>query len=145
MRRVRADEYVSKGIAKWIGGDCIMFLADYIVRPSPASKPDMLATCAAKAVSRSIAERQRNIVIARQLAHHTDQEWADLLERFGNKCLRCGVPGAEFELTKDHVIPVSKGGTDSIGNLQPLCRYCNSWKCNEEFDFRVQTTIQSVA
>lgn len=32
------------------------------------------------------------------------------------------------DLTIDHVIPRSRGGTDDLGNLQTLCRTCNSRK-----------------
>ena len=43
-------------------------------------------------------------------------------------CQECGTMK---KLTIDHVVPISKGGTHSIGNLQSLCIHCNSSKNNK--------------
>lgn len=40
-------------------------------------------------------------------------------------CTHCGTAGPSHV---DHVIPVSKGGRQSIGNLMPLCQPCNTSK-----------------
>ena len=43
-----------------------------------------------------------------------------------------GIDGDEFILmTKDHIIPSSKGGRDDITNLQTMCFRCNTWKGNK--------------
>lgn len=61
------------------------------------------------------------------LGSHTRKEWENIKGIFGNKCALCRKDGI---LTKDHIIPLSKGGTDFSDNIQPLCRSCNSrkWK-----------------
>ena len=56
---------------------------------------------------------------------HTLEEWQKLKEIYGNVCAVCK---ENKPLTKDHVIPLSKGGSDYITNIQPLCRNCNSKK-----------------
>lgn len=42
--------------------------------------------------------------------------------RDGLVCVSCG---STTDLTVDHRIPVSKGGTDEFDNLQTMCRPCN--------------------
>ena len=63
----------------------------------------------------------------------TAAEWTALCEKYNNRCLCCG---KRRKLTADHVIPVSKGGTSNISNIQPLCGPCNSRKGAKTIDFR---------
>lgn len=40
--------------------------------------------------------------------------------------------GNEVMITKDHIHPKSKGGSDKLDNLQPLCERCNCKKGDKE-------------
>jgi 5-methylcytosine-specific restriction endonuclease McrA len=64
---------------------------------------------------------------------YTATEWRALCTWFGDVCLRCGAIG---ELSVDHVVPISKGGSNAIMNLQPLCKPCNSRKHTKTIDYR---------
>ena len=80
-----------------------------------------------------------NLRRARKLAaegSHTDEEWQALKAFYDYKCLCCRKHEPEIRLTRDHVIPLTKGGTDSIDNVQPLCARCNSKKNNKHIDYR---------
>jgi hypothetical protein len=46
--------------------------------------------------------------------------------------------GATEELSVDHVIPLSLGGSDRFENLQVLCRDCNSLKGDTVADYRAR-------
>lgn len=48
-----------------------------------------------------------------------------IMKRDGHRCVVCA---ATEKLEIDHIIPVSRGGTSQIGNLQVLCRSCNRKK-----------------
>ena len=64
----------------------------------------------------------------------TGEEWKDLCKRQNYRCLCCG---KKEPLHADHVIPVAKGGTGDIGNLQGLCKSCNSKKHTKATDYRL--------
>jgi 5-methylcytosine-specific restriction endonuclease McrA len=66
----------------------------------------------------------------------TAQEWQSLKELYGYTCLRCGRSEPEITLSADHVIPLKLGGRNSIDNIQPLCRSCNSRKHTKVIDYR---------
>ena len=63
----------------------------------------------------------------------TAKEFVNLCNYYGNVCLCCN---KKLPLTADHVIPVYKGGTSDISNIQPLCRICNSKKGIRTIDYR---------
>ena len=71
----------------------------------------------------------------------TAEEFEALCESYGNRCLACGETEAVLEA--DHVVPLTKGGSDSISNIQPLCGSCNRKKCVHIIDCRLNTNILS--
>lgn len=81
--------------------------------------------------------RERNVE-----GSHTFQEWQDLKRKYNYKCAECYIPESElknmwydkrfWKLTEDHIIPLSKGGTDYITNIRPLCISCNCSKGNHD-------------
>ena len=61
----------------------------------------------------------------------TQRDHRRMLERFRHRCAYCEVRLAPWgrelpnSLQWDHVIPLSRGGRDSVGNIVPSCRDCN--------------------
>lgn len=55
------------------------------------------------------------------------ERW-EVLARDGHRCRGCGCKPPEVILEVDHIVPVSKGGTNELSNLRALCASCNSGK-----------------
>lgn len=79
--------------------------------------------------ARRVKRKSRYHRLKRNGGKHTEAEWKLLKFYYGNRCAYCHKRGVK--LTKDHVIPVSKGGSDNIKNIVPACASCNSRKGNK--------------
>ena len=78
-----------------------------------------------------VARRKAMLVLAGPM--FTQDEWDSLKQLYGNRCLCCGAWG---RLEPDHIVPVCKGGTNAISNIQPLCPTCNGRKWIRSIDYR---------
>jgi hypothetical protein len=76
----------------------------------------------------SIAANYRRRVrlgFARLAGTHTQQEWLEKIELHAGCCFYCG---KRKPLSRDHNVPLSRGGTNDITNILPACTNCNSQK-----------------
>jgi 5-methylcytosine-specific restriction endonuclease McrA len=55
----------------------------------------------------------------------------ELFLRDAHLCMYCGGQYKESSLTRDHVIPMSRGGRDRWSNVVTACRHCNTSKGNK--------------
>jgi len=57
----------------------------------------------------------------------TSIEWEEIKKKYKYRCVYCG---EKKPLTRDHLIPLSKGGGFTKENIVPACKRCNSIKNN---------------
>lgn len=75
--------------------------------------------------SKRISEqKRRSAKISRGVFKISKKE---ILKIISSPCVACG---SYDKITMDHIVPLSRGGKHSIGNLQPLCFSCNASKNN---------------
>jgi len=59
----------------------------------------------------------------------SDGQWTALKAAWGG-CAYCGA--SNTPLQRDCVLALSRGGRYTLGNVVPVCRSCNTSKCNVE-------------
>jgi len=72
--------------------------------------------------------RNRRARIYEAFGSHIIGDWETLKAQYNWTCPACGKSEPEIQLTEDHIIPLVKGGSNNIENIQPLCKNCNSRK-----------------
>ena len=66
--------------------------------------------------------------------NYTFTEWREAVIFFGGRCAYCGRTMRKGEaLTRDHLLPWSKGGKTEQVNIVPACTQCNCSKGNTEW------------
>lgn len=73
----------------------------------------------------------------------TLEEFNQLVIHCGNQCLCCRYRFTDENPTvADHIVPLSRGGVNSISNIQPLCGRCNRKKMVKTTDYRKKERMQ---
>lgn len=75
-----------------------------------------------------LIKNRRRVRLLSAAGSHTVQQWLSRVEYFGWRCRYCKCELSPSTLTKDHVKPLCRGGSDFASNLAPACRSCNSKK-----------------
>jgi len=88
-------------------------------------KREWAKTPKGKLLSQTKSYRRRSLL--KDIGRHTVEEWETAVSKHRNKCAICK---KKRKLTKDHIIPLTKGGMNTIDNIQPLCLPCNARKGN---------------
>lgn len=77
-----------------------------------------------------------------QRGHFTIAQWEALLAVHRGLCAYCGASG---KLAMEHRIPISRGGDNSIENILPSCKRCNSRKHTKtENEFRLLLAREAI-
>jgi len=90
---------------------------------------------ACKDCNRHVFAQRRRARLKGSEGSYSAQEWSELVGQF-SRCPRClraweaipPPPSGGTVITVDHIVPISRGGSNSIENIQPLCYSCNSSK-----------------
>lgn len=82
--------------------------------------------------SKANLHRRRSRILQSPFNDFEAEDWLKCLEEFERSCAYCGANNIALE--KEHVIPVSKNGSNSIYNIIPACRSCNASKTNNLFE-----------
>lgn len=89
-------------------------------------KKRMSAYCKENLDSYKIYNQTRRALAQSLPSTLTLSEWQSTKEHFNHECAYCGKKLKN--LAQDHVIPLSKGGGYTKGNIIPSCKSCNNSK-----------------
>lgn len=75
------------------------------------------------------SKNKRRYILLNTVSTLTLEEWNDILLKYNNRCVYCHVEFTDIiRPTKDHVIPLIRGGHHIKENIVPACKSCNSKK-----------------
>lgn len=93
-------------------------------------------------VERAAYTRNRRARLKGVNGKHTAAQLKSMMIEQDGKCNACGC-----DITRnpsaDHIVAISKGGSNDISNIQLLCKSCNSRKFNKDYSVFVQSLRES--
>lgn len=104
--------------------------ADHYRKNADKIKSNVSAYRRANPEKKTYLENRRRARKTGNGGSHTFAERREKFASLGSLCIYCG---SFRKLTGDHLIPLSRGGTDDIENIAPACRSCNSQKGSKTF------------
>lgn len=84
--------------------------------------------------------QQNREIMKRTNGTHSILQWETLKQKYNYMCLCCKQQEPFIKLTRDHIIPIVRGGSNNIDNIQPLCLKCNMIKHAKAIDYIKQIT-----
>lgn len=79
--------------------------------------------------------RRRRARLAKAEGDFTEEEFRTLCAVYDNRCSYCDRSTEEVgSLVPDHVIPLSRGGSNWLKNIAPACQHCNDSKGTKTAD-----------
>lgn len=116
---------------KWIGIDVSDKAYELVVQRISELIPDDLGSIGQLSKREDIPTRTD----LKQKSNPTKQDKQLLYGKQNGQCNGCYIRFEIQNLTVDHVIPHSRGGSHEIVNLQLLCNHCNSIKGNRPMEY----------
>jgi hypothetical protein len=112
----------SREMVAWTAGDSVFKITGGINRASGLRS--FININSIIAVKRSLPHKRPK----RNIPPLTNRE---LFYRDAYLCMYCGRQHRDSQLTRDHVLPISRGGRDRWSNVVTACRHCNTHKGNK--------------
>lgn len=122
-------------------------------KPTPEQRRTRRQECA-RAVYAADPERFRQKRKARsalkrgaEISDLSAAQWNEIKAAYGYRCIYCGKQFTENTraLTQDHLTAVTKGGPDTVQNIVPSCKPCNSRKHTNPAPRLVQPLLLTIA